>query len=168
MRMAEAVDGMVEFLEGEVAFADPDAIATSAAAYVGQLESLDAESVTMFEAIPDERRVLVTNHDSLGYFADHYGFEVAGAVIPGGTTTDAASAGELAELAELIRDEQVTAIFADNTASDELAQALAAEVGSDVEVIEIYTGSLGEPGSDGVTYLLMLGTNAERITAGLA
>ena len=59
------------------------------------------------------------------------------------------------------------AIFADNTVSTQLAETLAAEVGGDVEVIELYSGSLGEEGSDGATYIDYVRTNAERIFAGL-
>ena len=166
MRMAVAVDGMVDFIQSEIAFAEPPALEASAADYVAEVEALDAESVAQFETIPEENRVLVTNHESLGYFADHYGFEIAGAIIPGGSTTAGASASDLTELAEVIEEEDVPAIFADTSSSDELAQTLADEVG-EVEVIELYTGSLGEPGSDGETYLLMISTNAERVTAGL-
>ena len=164
--MAAAVDGIVGFVQTEIEFADPAALEASAAAYIAELEAVDAASAAQFETIAEENKVLVTNHDNLGYFADHYGFELAGAVIPSLSTLDSADAGELAELAELIEAEGVPAIFADNSASDELAQVLADEVGG-VEVVELYTGSLGEPGSDGETYLLMMSSNAERITAGL-
>ncbi len=124
-------------------------------------------STSLVEAIPAERRVLVTNHEVFGYFADRYGFEVVGVVIPGGSTTDAASAGELAELAEVIEAEGVPAIFADTSSPDELINTLAEEVGS-IEVVELYSESLGEPGTDGATYLEMVQTNAERISAALA
>ena len=53
--------------------------------------------------------MLITNHEVFGYFADRYGFEVAGAIIPSGSTLDGTSAGDLAELAELITDEGVPA-----------------------------------------------------------
>jgi ABC-type Zn uptake system ZnuABC Zn-binding protein ZnuA len=167
MQMAAAVDGIVVFVQSEVAFGDPASLEASAAAYIAELEALDVASAAQFEAIPEGNRVLVTNHDNLGYFAAHYGFEAAGAVIPSLSTLESADAGELAELAELIEAEGVPAIFADNSASDELAQVLADEVGG-VEVVELYTGSLGEPGSDGATYLLMMSANAERISSSLA
>jgi zinc/manganese transport system substrate-binding protein len=58
-------------------------------------------------------------------------------------------------------------IFADTSSPEQLAAALAAEVG-DVIVVELYSESLGPPGSAGATYLDMLGTNAARIAAALA
>ena len=41
--------------------------------------------------------------------------------------------------------------------------ALADEVGNDVEVVELYTGSLGEEGSGAETYITMMETNVQRI-----
>jgi zinc/manganese transport system substrate-binding protein len=167
MRMAAAVEGIVDFLQAEVEFADPAALDASADAYVAELTALDAEVAASVDAIPVERRVLVTNHEVFGYFADRYGFEIVGAVIPGGGTADSVSAGELAELAETIAAEGVPAIFADTSSPDELVQTLAAEVG-DIAVVQLYSESLGEPGSDGGTYLDMVRTNGERISAALA
>ena len=67
-----------------------------------------------------------------------------------------------------IEHEGVPAIFAETTVSDELAQTLAAEVGGDIAVVDLYTGSLGEPGSDAETYVTMVRTNAQRIVDALA
>ena len=167
MRMATAVEALVEFLQEELTFADPAAVSASAAAYVAELVALDGEVAALVASIPEERRVLVTNHEVFGYFADRYGFEVVGAVIPSGSTTDGVSAGELAELAEKIVEEGVPAIFADAASSDDLIEALAAEVG-DVIVVELYSESLGEPGSDGATYVEMIRTNATRMSSALA
>ena len=60
--------------------------------YVAELEALDAEIEATLAAVPPERRVLVTNHEVFGYFADRYDFEVVGAVIPS-LTTGAAGVG---------------------------------------------------------------------------
>ncbi len=167
MRMAAAVEGIVEFLQAEIEFADPTVLDASAAAYVAELTALDAEVAESVAAIPEERRVLVTNHEVFGYFADRYGFELVGAVIPGGGTADSVSAGELADLAAVIEAEGVPAIFADTSSPDELVRTLADEVGA-VAVVELYSESLGEPDSDGDTYLAMVRTNSERISAALA
>ena len=167
VRMAEAVEGIVDFLQDEIEFADPAALDASAEAYIAQLSVLDDAVAGLVDTIPAERRVLVTNHEVFGYFAERYGFEVVGAVVPGGSTTDSASAGELAELAEQVEAEAVPAIFADTSSSDDLVEALAAEVG-DIAVVELYTESLGESGSDGATYLDMVLTNAERMSSALA
>ena len=135
-------------------------------AYVAELNALDEELSVAFADLSDEQRVLVTNHEVFGYFADRYDFEVVGTVIPSGST-DGADAQALAELAEIIEDEGVPAIFADTSSSDELAQTLADEVG-DIDVIELFSESLGDESSGGATYVEMVGTNADRILAALA
>lgn len=167
VRMADAVDGIAAFLTAEVDGLDADAVETSATAYVDELNALDAEIEELIAAIPNDRRVLITDHEVFGYFADQYGFEVVGTVIPGGSTVDSASAGELAELAEIIRDEGVPAIFANTSSSYRLVETLSAEVGG-VEVVELFSESLGESGSGGETYLDMVRTNATRISAALS
>ncbi len=166
-RMARSADAMAEFLIDNVEGIDADALRASADDYVAQLESLDAEVEEILAAVPEERRVLVTNHEVFGYFADRYDFEVVGTVIPSGSTADGASAGALAELAEIIEDEGVAAIFAESSASGGLADTLAKEVG-EVAVVELFSESLGDAESDGATYVEMTRTNAERIAAALA
>ena len=128
-RMARAADGIVAFLIANVDGVDAAALETNAASYIAQLKSLDAEVETLLAAIPSDRRVLVTNHEVFGYFADRYGFDVAGTIIPSGSTADSADAQALAELAELIEHQGVPAIFADASSSGELASTLAEEVG---------------------------------------
>lgn len=166
MRMADAVEGIGAFLTVEVDALDTDALETAVADYTAALESLDAEVAALVETIPAERRVLITNHEVFGYFADRYGFEVVGTVIPSGTTVDSPSAGELAELVEVIEREDVPAIFTDTSSSNALAETLAAEVG-DVDIVELYSESLSEADSDGGTYLDLVRTNASRIATAL-
>ena len=167
-RMAAAVDDIAAFLIANVEGIDAAIVTEAAEAYHADLEALDAEVAALVAGIPAENRVLITNHEVFGYFADRYGFEVAGAIIPGGSTIDGTSAGDLAELAELIIDEGVFAIFADVSASDQLAQTLADEVGGDIQVVELFTESLGDSDSDGATYIDMVRANATRIAEALA
>jgi len=167
-RMAAAVDGIAAFLIANVEGIDADIVTEAAEAYHEDLEALDAEVAALVAGIPAENRVLITNHEVFGYFADRYGFEVAGAIIPSGSTIDGTSAGDLAELAELITDEGVSAIFTDVSASDQLAQTLADEVGGDIQVVELFTESLGDSDSDGATYIDMVRANATRIAEALA
>ena len=165
-RMALAVDGIADFLIDNVDGVDTEAIAANADAYIGELEALDSEVVEILAPLDDGERVLITNHEVFGYFADRYDFEVVGAVIPSGSTTDGTSAEALNELAHLIEDEGVGAIFGDTSSSSELVETLAAEVG-DISVVELYSESLGDDSSDGATYVDMVRTNANRIAEAL-
>ena len=76
-----------------------------------ELEALDAEVEGLLAVVPADRRQLVTGHGALGYFADRYDFRIIGTVVPGFSSQGEVSAGELAQLAETIRDSGVPAIF---------------------------------------------------------
>jgi zinc/manganese transport system substrate-binding protein len=136
-------------------------------AYGIRLDATDKEIEGILAAIPERDRKLVTNHDSLAYLADRYDFVVVGTVVPGGSTLGDPSSEELAQLVRVIEEEDVQALFVETTQTSALADALAAEVGSEIEVIELYTGSLGAPGSGADTLIGMLLTNARRIAEGL-
>ncbi len=138
----------------------------NADAYATELQEADETIVGMFGDLPPEQRKLVTNHDALGYFADRYGFEVIGTVIPGGSSLGDPSSAALAELVAVINDERVPAIFAETTEPKALAEAVAAEAG-DVTVVELLTGSLADRGRPGDTLIGMLLVDAERIAGGL-
>lgn len=166
VRMGAAVEHVATQLAASVDGLDTDAFQDRVDAYLAELQALDAEVEGLLAGIPTDRRVLVTNHEVFRYFADRYGFEVLGAVIPGGTTLAEPSAADLAELAHEIEQSGVPAIFAETSSPTRLADALADE-GTEVEVVELYSESLGEAGSDGATYLDMTRTNAERIAAAL-
>ena len=166
-RMAAAAQGIADFLAAEVPALDDDAFRASAAAEVASLEALAADLDETLSVIPADRRKLVTNHEVFGYFADRYDFEVVGAVVPGGGTGAEASAGDLAELAATVEEEGVPAIFADVSSPESLADALAAEAG-DVEVVTLFTESLGPDGSGGETYDAMMRTNATRVVDALS
>ncbi len=167
VRMASAVDALGATLAG-IDGMDPG-VTSRAASYAAQLRALDGDIRAMVAGVPPDRRVLVTNHDVFAYFADRYGFEVLGAVVPSLSTAAGASPAGLEDLAHLIAARHVPAIFAETTRPTALAEALADEVGAPapVAVIELYTESLGEPGSGADTYLGLLRTDAQRITGAL-
>jgi zinc/manganese transport system substrate-binding protein len=131
-----------------------------AAEYATNLQEVDQEMAATLEGVAPEDRKLVTNHESLGYLADRYGFEVIAVVIPGGSSLGQPSSAEMAALVSEIEEEDVDVIFAETTQPTRLAEAVAAEVGDDVEVVELYTESLGDPGSGADTLIGMLSTDA--------
>ena len=138
------------------------------ASVAGELRALDDEVRAILDTVPADRRVLVTDHDAFGYFADAYDFEVAGVVIPGGATLAEPSSAELAALVDVITDESVPAIFSNTAAPTSLTEAVAAEAGSDVTVVPLYVGSLGPAGSGAETYAGMMTTNAQLIADALS
>jgi len=142
--------------------------ASRAAGFAAELRARDVVIQDILSSVPAQSRVLVTNHESMGYFADRYDFTVIGVVIPGGSTLAAPSSADVAALVATVRAANVGAIFAETTDSTMLADAVAAEAGQAIDVVEIFSGSLGEPGSGAETLLAMLTTNAGRIAVALS
>ncbi|MHC8497047.1 MAG: metal ABC transporter solute-binding protein, Zn/Mn family [Actinomycetes bacterium] len=148
--------------------------ATGDSAYADCGQQVSAEILTaqteleqILSVVPESRRVLVTDHDAMEYFAAAYDFTVAGSVIPAGTTLAEPSSADLQALVEVMKSAGVTAIFANAAQPAALADAVAAEVGADVVVVPLFIESLGEPGSEAGTYTTMMLTNAERIADAL-
>ncbi|MCK8468699.1 metal ABC transporter substrate-binding protein [Microbacterium sp. KSW4-16] len=165
-RMVDVVDAVEEAL-AEVDGIDVAQVRSNAETYRGELAELDEEMSAAFAAIPVERRALVTNHHVFGYLADRFDFRLIGAVIPGGTTLAAPSAADLRDLTDAIDEAGVRTIFAESSQPDRLIQVLAAEADVQVEVIELFTESLTEPGEGADTYLTMMRANTDRIADGL-
>lgn len=165
LRMVEATTLIAEALatiEPETDWESP------ASAYRDALLAAHEEIEAILLAVPAQNRKLVTNHDALGYFAARYGFEVVGVVIPGGSTLANPSSAELASLVGEIESAGVQAIFAETIEPTSLADAVADEVGYEVAVVPLYTGSLGEPGSGADTLVGMHISNAHDIAGALS
>lgn len=166
LAVAEVVEALAEALPEQVPGLDADQLARQADALVGELEALHDELVATLAVVPADRRVLVTDHEVFDSFAARYDFEILATVIPAGSTSEGVSGGALAELARLLRSAGVTAVFTEQTASADLAETLADEVG-DVEVVTLDAETLGPDGSEADTYAGMMRLNAQRIADAL-
>jgi ABC-type Zn uptake system ZnuABC Zn-binding protein ZnuA len=133
-------------------------------AYAEQLDELDRWAQAQIAAIPAENRKLVTDHESFGYFAEHYGFEIVGALIPSYSTLSEPSAGELAELEAAVRSYGVSAIFIGVSVNPALAERVAADTG--VTLVPVYTESLSE-GEPAASYIDLIRYDVEAIVAAL-
>lgn len=132
-----------------------------------KLKATDAEVRQILGAVPAEKRKLVVDHEAYNYFADAYDFTVAGAVVKGGSTDAEPSSAELAELVALVKEDHISAIFSNNAVNPKLIEAVAAETGTQLKVVEVYVGSVGPAGSGADTYAGMMTTNARRIVDAL-
>jgi ABC-type Zn uptake system ZnuABC Zn-binding protein ZnuA len=145
--------------------ANADVYAQNTDAYLAELVSLDGEIAALIDAVPSERRVIMTNHASLNYFAVRYGLRLVGVVIPGGSTSAEPSVGDVLNLITTVQDNHVPAIFTETTVSEDLARQVADETG--VSIVRLYTGSLSEAGGPAATYLDYMRFNAEQIAGAL-
>ena len=110
-----------------------------------RLDGLNQEISDAVNALPEDNRKLVTGHESMGYFAERYGFKLVGAIIPSITSQAEVSASDMAALKKLITDNQVRAIFTELGTPAAVSDAIGNETG--VKVVELTTHSLPEDGS---------------------
>jgi ABC-type Zn uptake system ZnuABC Zn-binding protein ZnuA len=145
----------------------------NAVIYMQELDRLIAYFDRQVALIPPEKRTLVTNHDSFGYFAEAYGFQIIGTILPGASTLSEPSARALVTLVDKMTAEKLCTIFVENSANDRLAKTAAAELShcDDVQLVTLYSGSLGPFAGDmsfsGDGYLAMMKANVDAIVAGL-
>jgi ABC-type Zn uptake system ZnuABC Zn-binding protein ZnuA len=116
--------------------------------------------------VPQARRLLVTNHEAFGYFADRYGFKVVGALVPSVTTNASPSAQEMAALVERVRATGAPAVFLETGVNTQLAEQLAQETGVKV-VTGLLTHSVSAAGGPAPTYLEMMRYNTTTIVTAL-
>ena len=142
-------DGLVQ--------ADPDNAATyldNSAAYIEELEALDAYIANTLASIPDDLRVMVTFHDAFGYFGARYDMEVQAFV--GGHGGDV-SPDDIANVLELVEHNGLPAVFAETQFSDDALQQVAQDAGIQVGIIR----SL--PDDEFPDYIGMMRSNADQL-----
>lgn len=137
----------------------------NAAAYIAELDVLDAEIRAAVAALPEDRRTVVTSHDAFGYLAAGYGLTF---VAPQGVSTDAeASAQDVAALITQIRAQTITAVFVENIADRRLLDQIASETGAAIGGT-LYSDALSGPDGPAGTYLAMMRHNLSQLAAALA
>ena len=159
----------VENIRAGLSQADPAGAAVyarNAEAYSAQLKALDEWIAAQVQPIPPERRLLVTNHESLGYYADRYGFKIIGTVVPSFSTDASPSAQQLAQLVDHIKATGARAIFLETGSNPQLAQQVAQETGAKV-VAGLYTHSITQPGGSAPGYIEMMRYNTRAIVDAL-
>ena len=160
----------VEAIRDRLIEVDPDGrrdYEANADDYVARLEDLDAQIADCMQGVPAGERKLVTSHDALGYFAQRYDIEVVGAAIPALTTQAQPSAGETAELVDLIRSEGVNSVFPEAGVNTDLEQAIADETGAEIGG-ELWADTLGPEGSGAETYIEAMAANAATLAEGFS
>jgi ABC-type Zn uptake system ZnuABC Zn-binding protein ZnuA len=128
---------------------------TNAQAYIAQLQQLDQWISTQVAGLPSEKRLLVTNHENLGYYARRYGFQIVGNVLQSVSSDASPSAQQMAELVQAIRSSGAKAVFVERGANPNLADQIAQDTGVKV-VTDLYVESLSDAQGPAPTYIDML------------
>ena len=134
------------------------------AAYVAEIEALDAEIREMVAALPADRRTVVTSHDAFQYFGRDYGLEF---IAPQGLSTESeASAKDVVRLIQQIRDGDIRAVFIENIGDPRLLRRIADETEAGIGGT-LYPGALSGPDGPAPTYLDMMRHNATTLVQAL-
>ena len=134
------------------------------AAYVAEIQTLDAEIRKIVADLPADRRTVVTSHDAFQYFGRDYGLEF---VAPQGLSTESdASAKDVARLVRQIRKRGIRAVFIENVADPRLLERIADETGATIGGT-LYPGALSGPDGPASTYLEMMRHNATTLAQAL-
>ncbi len=162
MRWARTIAEVLIELDPEGA----DGYRARSEAYVAELEALDDWIVARVAELPAARRLLVSDHQSLGWFARRYGFEQAGTLLPSFSSAAEPAAGQLARLETRITELGLPAIFVSASANRVLSQRVADDLG--VDLVPLYIGALSGPEGPAATYVAMMRYNVESIVDALA
>lgn len=142
-----------------------DVYTANAENYINQLKELDAWIVQQVNQIPAENRLLVTNHESLTYFAERYDFVVVDSILPSFSSEASPSAQEIAAAIDAIKSSGAPAIFLGEIENADLANQIANE--TDVKVVNhLYLESLTD-GAPAETYIEMMKYNVMQIVNAL-
>ena len=158
----------VDNITAALAKADPanaSAYYGNRAAYVAELEALDAEIRKTFAGLPEDRRTVVTPHDAFGYYSEAYGLRF---VAPQGLSTESEpSAGDVAALIRQIREEGIKAVFVETLTDQRLIEQIADETGASIGGT-VYSDALSGPDGPASTYLDMMRHNSEMFAKALS
>ncbi len=158
----------VDNIAAGLAQADPENAAAfyeNRAAYVAELEALEAEVAAMMEALPESARTVVTSHDAFQYLGQDYGLTF---LAPQGLSTEAeASAQDVAGLITQIREEGISAVFVESITDNRLLEQIASETGATIGGT-LYSDALSGPDGPASTYIDMMRHNMTTLTEALA
>ncbi|HEY9853635.1 MAG TPA: metal ABC transporter substrate-binding protein [Leptolyngbyaceae cyanobacterium] len=162
IEMANAIrDALIELSPD-----DREKFTQNAAQLINELKQLDTWINQQIATIPPEKRKLVTSHDAFQYYSRAYNIPVTGTLI-GISTEEQPSAQTVRQLVDSIKTTGVPAIFAETTINPALIKTVAQEAGIKLAPQQLYSDSIGAPGSDGDSYVKMMVANTRAIVQAL-
>lgn len=157
----------IDNITAALAVAAPEQASTfyeNRAAYAKEIQALDEKIQSMFNALAESNRTIITSHDAFQYFGRDYGLTF---LAPQGLSTDSeASARDVANLIKQIRAEGIAAVFVENVADPRLIKQIASETDNTVGG-ELFPGALSDSDGPASTYLDLISHNATTIAKAL-
>jgi len=157
MTMKKVIDALVPMLNNELGID----VTVRAQNFIVRLDELNRHIAETLSAIPEQKKKIVSGHQSMGYFSHRYGFEMTGVIIPSLSSQASVSAADLSNLKKAIMENGINTIFTEQGTSPAVARAIGDETG--VKVVELNTHALPADGS----YLTFLEDMANTIVKAL-
>lgn len=162
IRMAEVIQTNL----AQLVPANAELYTNNATTLKEELTQIDSWIESAIATIPQANRKIVTTHDAMGYYAAAYGIPVEGA-IQGISTEEKPTATRVKELVDSVKAAKVPTIFAEIVVNPKLLETVAKDANVKISERELFSDSLGEPGSEGDRYSKMLIANTQTIVEGL-
>ena len=141
----------------------------NADSYLVALSELNDYVKERANSLPEDKRVLITAHDAFNYFGRGYGFEVKG--LQGISTESEAGTADVQELAAIIVERRIPAVFVESSVPPRYIEAVQAAVkskGFDVKIGgELFSDAMGNPGTPEGNYIGMVRHNINTIVDAL-
>lgn len=135
----------------------------NSAAYIKQLQKLDAELTQVANAAP--KKVFITAHAAFGHLASDYGLQQL--AVKGMSTEAEPSPGDLKQLVEVVRREKVRYIFFETLTDPKIAQIIATETRAQMAVLDPIEGLNAEGRAQGLTYIKIMQRNIDSLNKAL-
>jgi zinc/manganese transport system substrate-binding protein len=155
-------------IERALASADPEDAAVfraNADQYTKVLRDLNAYAKSRLEAVPVDRRKILTSHGAFGYFGREYGVRFLAPV--GLSTETEASAADVAKLIDQIKKEKVKTYFFENSNDSRLVQQISKATGAEPGG-ELYVEALSKEDGPAPTYAKMFRYNVDIVSKAIA
>lgn len=162
----------VETIRDTLVEKDPDNAGhyrDQAAAYLNELEQLDAYAKDQIAQIPEQSRILVTAHDAFGYFGEAYGLQVTG--LQGMNTMSEYGSKDVSQLRDFLVENGIKAVFIESSVSSKSIQSViegARNLGHEVTIGgELFSDAMGDEGTIEGTYIGMVRHNVDTLVSAL-
>lgn len=164
------VIAMIKIITKQLVLSDPlnaSYYQTHSEIYIKKLQELDSWIFHQIKLIPLQNRKLLTNHNSMRYFALRYKFELAGDMLGSSSTESVDPSGaQFVKLIAIIKKYKIKAVFGENSHNTILLDNLTAETNLPKPQI-LYIESLGKKNSPAENYIALMRYNVLTIVNAL-
>jgi len=166
LRVVGAINRIAFELNGMTLTENSD-FESQAESYIAKLEKLNRWIVSQVAKIPNERRVLITSHETMGYFAERYDFEIADSMMSGLSSAESVNPRQIAGIIDKIEEMEIETVFGEPQMSDKVANAVSGDTG--VRFVYLNSESIGNAeGGVAADYIEMMKLNVKTIVNGLS